>query len=71
MKTRTPDPVAALTFSSPSYQLWRVGKYRVSTYPDSDLVYIVLAEKTSKRIIGHKVEAMVRSSINEAKQDMK
>ena len=39
---------------------WRFGKYRVTTYPDSNLVYIVLAQKTHKRVIGHKIESAFR-----------
>jgi hypothetical protein len=42
---------------------WRFRNYRVTTYPDSDLIYIVLANKTHKRVVGRKLEEAARRAI--------
>ena len=61
------DNIAVKTYESKECSHWSFGKYRVTTYPDSDLIYIVLADKTHKRVVGVKLEAAARAAIAKAK----
>ena len=56
---------ARLVYDGNECRHYIVGKYRVTTYPGSSLVYIVLAAKTHKRVVGRHVEAMCRDAISE------
>lgn len=57
---------AVKTYECSSFTHYRVGKYRVTTYPDSYLIYIVLSEKTHKRIVGKHVEKACREAVEKA-----
>lgn len=45
---------------------YRFGKYRVTTYPFSKLIWIALWDKTSKRVVGRHIEAAARIAIAQA-----
>jgi hypothetical protein len=59
---------ATLNYSGTSFTHWIVGKYRVTTYPDSDNIFITLATKTHKRVRGVHIEKMCREAVEAAKQ---
>jgi hypothetical protein len=57
---------AIKTYEGKECSHYRFGKYRVTTYPESDLLYITLWDKTHKRVRGHKIEAAAKAAIEKA-----
>lgn len=66
MTTEKKKNQAVKQYEGPSFTNWLYGKYRVTTYPDSERVLIVLANNTSKRVVGRKIEPAVRAAIAKA-----
>ncbi len=54
---------AVKTYEGNGFAHYNFGPYRVTVYPNSNLVYMVLKDKPHKRVVGRHVEQAARNAI--------